>query len=891
MRRRCIATAATSCSSAIPPFPRPPKTPTGRPSPSRKRRAPAASACAPRFRSPSSIQSTGRPAEAHAVLGPALEGFAPTTEFPEIAEAQALLGVLSQTEEVRAEATRRQRLTLLQVAYGNALIAARGFGAPETTEAFARARESASGDKNAPGRLAADYGLWVGSYVRGDLPSMRAHAAALLSDIEARPDSPEAGVAHRAAGMNCWHAGEYREARDHLERALALFQPGRDDDLAYRFGLDPGVSAMAYLAVALWPLGEVDRAISLIDRMQTRMADVTHVGTLALGRMHAALFELMRGDPARAAPSALELARLAREHDLNLWRAFGVFLQGWTASGSGAPADGLADMRSGVELLREQNVLYFDGQLKIALAEAEARAGDPDRAVAILDEALATCDRTGYRAFEAELHRARGEMLLERDPADSAPAEHALLTAIAVAKQQGTRSFELRAAFALAKLYRATDRPADAHAVLAPALEGFSPTPELPEIDEAQALMRTLCDDAAVRSALADRSRRLRLHTSFGNALIAARGYQAPETTAAFQRAGELATASADPIERASAYYGLWASNYVRAELGRMNEMVSALLREADRRPDSAQAGVAHRVAGTTRWFEGRFDEARTHFRRAMTLFDPERDRELVYRFGADVGVTLMGYLAFTLAPMGELVEASLRISQMLERAEKLESVATRVWALGEFALIWMSRWNSDAVASVAEPGVRLAIDHGMKMWAGLTGFANAWAQWRICRADLQLTEMRAILAELHAQDIRVYGPLFLTALADAEREIGDARAALHSADTALELASASRQCWFEAETWRVKGAILSDRNRPDTNGAEAAFAWARELAARQGARAYKLSAALALAKLQRAGGRLLEAHNVLAPALEGLSPTPEMPEVAEAQALLERLA
>ena len=85
--------------------------------------------------------------------------------------------------------------------------------------------------------------------------------------------------------------------------------------------------------------------------------------------------------------------------------------------------------------------------MKIALAEAEAGAGDPERAIAILDEALATCDRTGYRAFEAELHRARGEILLKRDPA---PAEGAFLTAIAVAKQQGTRSFELRAALSLA---------------------------------------------------------------------------------------------------------------------------------------------------------------------------------------------------------------------------------------------------------------------------------------------------------------------------------------------------------------------------------------------------------------------------------------------------------
>ena len=80
-----------------------------------------------------------------------------------------------------------QRLTPLRVAYGNALFAARGTGAPETTQAFARARKSASGEKDAPERLATDYGLWVGSYTRGELPSMRAHAAAFLSDVEGEP--------------------------------------------------------------------------------------------------------------------------------------------------------------------------------------------------------------------------------------------------------------------------------------------------------------------------------------------------------------------------------------------------------------------------------------------------------------------------------------------------------------------------------------------------------------------------------------------------------------------------------------------------------------------------------------------------------------------------------
>ena len=444
-------------------------------------------------------QSTARSVEAHAVLAPALEGFSPTPEMPEITEAQALLSALAETDKVKVDAEQRRRLTQLHIAYGNALFAARGYGAPETTEAFTRARESPSGDKDAPERLAADWGLWAGSFVRGDLPSMQTHAAAFLSDVEARPDSPEAGVAHRAAGLTCWFAGEYVEARGHLERALALFQPGRDDDLAFRFGLDPGVAAMASSAVALWPLGEIDRAISLVHGAQERSASITHIGTQAYAKMYAAMFHLMRDDHERAAENALELARLALQSDLTLSRAFGVFLQGWATSQSGALADGIRDMRRGVEDLHQQNVRHFDGLLKIALAEAETRAGDPDHAVVILDEALATSNRLGYRAFEAELHRVRGEILLKRDPANPAPAEEAFLTAIAVAKQQGTRSFELRAALALAKLYHSTGRPADAHAVLAPALEGFTPTPEMPEIAEAQALLEAIEAGAHVR--------------------------------------------------------------------------------------------------------------------------------------------------------------------------------------------------------------------------------------------------------------------------------------------------------------------------------------------------------------------------------------------------------
>ena len=93
------------------------------------------------------------------------------------------------------------------------------------------------------------------------------------------------------------------------------------------------------------------------------------------------------------------------------------------------------------------------------------------------------------------MHRIRAEILLKRDPADTAAAEQSLQAAIAIAQPQKARSFELPAALSLAKLYRAANRDADAHAVLLPAVEGFPPTQLLPELTEAQALLSALSSD------------------------------------------------------------------------------------------------------------------------------------------------------------------------------------------------------------------------------------------------------------------------------------------------------------------------------------------------------------------------------------------------------------
>ena len=846
-----------------------------------------------------------------------------------LGKAIAMAGETAQRAPGRMAAV-NQRLPQLHAAYGNALIAAPGHGAPETIEAFARARKSASGDEDAPERLAADYGLWVGSYVRGDLPSMRTHAAAFLAGVAARPDSPEAGVAHRVVGTTHCFAGEYAEARDHLERALTLFQPGRDDDLAFRFGQDAGVAAMCYLAIASWPLGHVGRALSLVGGAHERLASVAHIGTHPYAKLHAAMFELMRGDRARAAQNGSETARLAREHDLPLWRAYGAFFEGLATAELGALGEGLSDMRRGVESLRQQDLLNFDGLYKIALADAETRAGDRVRAIAILDEALATADRLGYRAFEAELNRTRGEILLECDPANPAPAEEAFQAAIAVAKRQGTRSFELRAALSLAKLYQSTNRAADAHAALAPALDGFpaisilpsgrragdegyppddegqqaltpDPSPErksedagyaeMPELAEAQALLAALSQTDEVKAQAAQPQRLTQLQAAYGNALIAARGYGAPETTEAFARARESASGDKDAPGRLAADYGLWASSYVRGELPAMRAHAAVFLCDVEAKPDSGEAGVAHRVQGITHQFAGEYVEARHHLERALALFQPGRDDDLAFRFGHDAGVAAMVYLSMVSWPLGEVDRAISLIDRMQTLIAGTSHIGTHGMGKTHAALFELMRGHRARAALHALELANITRGRALPMFHAFSVFLEGWAASQSGAPAQGLEDMRRGVELLRERKALHFDGLLNIALAEAQAQASDEDRAIAILDEALATADRLGYRAFEAELHRARGETLLKRDPANPTRAEEALQAAIRVAKQQGTRSFGLRAALALAKLYRSTAHAGDAYAVLSPALEGFLPTPEMPEIAEALGLLAEVA
>ena len=302
----------------------------------------------------------------------------------------------------------------LQTSFGNALIAARGHGALETTAAFARARELAAAVDDPMERLSANYGLWVGNFSRGEVGPLRAIAEIVLRDIEGKPSSPEAAVAHRLAGVTEWYLGNFELARAHLEQTLAMFDPQRDRDLTYRFGQDMGVSAMVFMALALWPLGETDEARRIGEEMLARAMASGHMLTAVFGHFQYALLHVARRDAATTAPLAEAVVKLAREHGMPLYSAYGEFLHPWARWHLGEREGGLAAMRRGIAACHDMGNLLYMTLFETALAEAEAEAGEIEAALATIDHAVALTERTGQRWSEGDTHRARGEILLKR---------------------------------------------------------------------------------------------------------------------------------------------------------------------------------------------------------------------------------------------------------------------------------------------------------------------------------------------------------------------------------------------------------------------------------------------------------------------------------------------
>jgi adenylate cyclase len=346
--------------------------------------------------------------------------------------------------------------------------------------------------EDASERFSAYYGLFVGHLNRCEPTPMREMAELFLREATARPNCPEALIAHRVSGATCFHFGDFAGAHVHFQKTIELYDRARHADFAIRFGQDPRASAEIVDAITLWVLGRVDDSLRLADSALADATSAAHAPTMGYVLAFAARLGFLRCRPEVVATYSRALADIVSRFNLPaFWGGLAVFFQGWASWSDASEEAGLTQMRRGLAINREQGIVRFLPSFEAALAESEASAGDTDAALQRLDDALAGLERT-ERWYEVEMHRIRAAILLKRDPEDTTSPQQTLRNAIAVAQQQQARSFELRAALTLAKLYRATNRDADAYAVLAPAAEGFPPTQQFPELIEAQTLLSAI---------------------------------------------------------------------------------------------------------------------------------------------------------------------------------------------------------------------------------------------------------------------------------------------------------------------------------------------------------------------------------------------------------------
>jgi predicted ATPase len=203
---------------------------------------------------------------------------------------------------------------------------------------------------------------------------------------------------------------------------------------------------------------------------------------------------MMRGDERESLTLAVSMIDFCRDRGVEQFLRAGMVISAWARARLEGIGPATNSFRASLLHLSEHghrlHLPFYLGRL----AEIELLQSEPDLALGSIEAARKSARDTGQRVFDAFLDRVRGEALLAADRANAPAAETAFLSAIETSGRQGGRSFALQAALALAKLYQSTARPAEAHSVLAPAVEGFSPTPEMPEVAEAQALLERLAN-------------------------------------------------------------------------------------------------------------------------------------------------------------------------------------------------------------------------------------------------------------------------------------------------------------------------------------------------------------------------------------------------------------
>jgi predicted ATPase len=393
------------------------------------------------------------------------------------------------------ETRERKQLELdIHVTLTTALMASKGFADPEVAAAVERANRlvTETGAVGTPLHFSVLYGLWVSTANRGAIAAALEHATNFLSFAQSQPSSGPLLVGHRILGHTLICSGDYLAALAHFETAASLYRSDEHRDSAFHYGQNIGVAAFVQLSLALWHCGYPDQSVRAADRALAYSRELGHAYSLSVAFYYAGMAAVFARDVATLYAHSNDCVAIASEHGFALWAAFGRILQGWADAQKGEATTGIARIRDGLAAIEATGTRVYKPFHLALLAEALALAGEIEEALTVLDDALAKAVASGERGRNAEIHRLRGELTGRLPHPDPAKAEDSFRTAVAIAREQGTRGYELRAATSLARLWREQGRRGEARDLLAPLYGSFTEGFGTADLKEAAALLAEL---------------------------------------------------------------------------------------------------------------------------------------------------------------------------------------------------------------------------------------------------------------------------------------------------------------------------------------------------------------------------------------------------------------
>jgi predicted ATPase/class 3 adenylate cyclase len=404
---------------------------------------------------------------------------------------------------------------------------------------------------------------------------------------------------------------------------------------------------------------------------------------------------------------------------------------------------------------------------------------------------------------------------------------------------------------------------------------------------------RALAQIAALPSTPALRREQITLQVALITPLIHVKGYAAPETKAASERARllieqaeALGETPEDPLLLFSVLYSFWVANYVAFNGNALRELAAQAFTE-----NRVPLMMRHRLMGLSLLSTGDIAEGRAHYDQAIALYDPAEHRPLAMRFGQDAAVVLLSNRSWALWLLGYPNAAHADTSLALKDARESGQAAALMYALGLGAIQYTFSGNYTVAIAQAEELIALADEKGTLFWRA-QGMMNQGSLFALTGKAAQATHLLTLgIAGYRSTGANNWIPLRLSYLAMAHAQLGQFDDASRCINEAMTAVDTTKEKWCEADIHRVAGEIAFKSREPDAAKAEACFERALAFARAQQAKSWELRAAISMARLWQGQGKRQQARDLLAPAYGWFTEGFDTLDLREAKSLLDALA